>query len=177
MSIYDIPLTTSAGEQTNLAAYKGKVLYIVNVASKCGLTPQYEGLEALYKKYNGDVAVLGFPANDFLAQEPGSDSDIQEFCTLKYNVTFPLFKKASVIGEDKQPLYAKLIELQPVTIKRDEIINKLKGSGIATTPEPEVAWNFEKFIINKDGTKVQRFSPGLAPNDADIVKTIEEFNQ
>jgi len=92
-------------------------------------------------------------------------------------VTFPLFKKASVIGEDKQPLYAKLIELQPVTIKRDEIINKLKGSGIATTPEPEVAWNFEKFIINKDGTKVQRFSPGLAPNDADIVKTIEEFNQ
>jgi hypothetical protein len=88
MSIYDIPLTTSAGEQTNLAAYKGKVLYIVNVASKCGLTPQYEGLEALYKKYNGDVAVLGFPANDFLAQEPGSDSDIQEFCTLKYNVCF-----------------------------------------------------------------------------------------
>jgi glutathione peroxidase len=91
MSLYDIPLTTSTGESTTLAAYKGKVLYIVNVASKCGLTPQYEALEALYKKYNGDVVVLGFPANDFLAQEPGSDSDIQEFCSLKYNVCFCFF--------------------------------------------------------------------------------------
>lgn len=173
-SIFNIPVLTNQGEQIDLSQYAGKVLLIVNVASKCGLTPQYEGLQKLYdeKKTDG-LEILAFPANNFLAQEPGSDQEIQEFCSLTYNVNFPLFAKISVAGEDKHPLYQSLIQAIPERIGEGPWWKDLVDYGLTPNPKPEVLWNFEKFLINKKGEVVARFAPDITADDARIVDAIK----
>lgn len=169
-----IPLKTIDGQDSSLGAFAGKVLLVVNTASKCGLTPQYEGLESLYTKYKDDgFAVLGFPANNFAGQEPGSDAEIQSFCTTSFSVDFPMFSKISVAGEDKHPLYAALTDAEPTAEGTDTFREHLKGYGMTPNPEPEVLWNFEKFLIGRDGDVVARFSPDMAPDDDRIVTAIE----
>jgi glutathione peroxidase len=170
-----IPLTRIDGGSDSLAAHKGNVLLVVNVASKCGLTPQYEGLEAMYKQYRDQgFEVLGFPANDFGAQEPGTHEEIVEFCSANYGVSFPMFAKADVTGDGKQPLYAELIKAAPEKEgPADEFRERLKGYGMTPTEDPEVLWNFEKFVIGKDGSVVARFAPGTEPSDPALVGTIE----
>jgi len=175
-SVYEIPVNTIAGKQTTLGEYKGKVALVVNVASKCGLTKQYEGLESLYKSYRDKgLVVLGFPANDFKEQEPGTNAEIQSFCTLNFGVDFPLFEKITVTGEGKHPLYKALIEAQPTATaeKPGAFRENLKGFGITPTAEPEVLWNFEKFLLSKDGAVVARFSPDVTPDSPLITKAIE----
>ncbi|MBC2653199.1 glutathione peroxidase [Novosphingobium flavum] len=170
-----IPLTRIDGQADSLGQHAGKVLLVVNVASKCGLTPQYEGLEKLYKAY-GDrgFAVLGFPANDFGAQEPGTHEEIAEFCSLNYGVSFPLFAKADVTGPGKQPLYAALTAAHPdKSGPADEFRERLKGYGMTPTEDPEVLWNFEKFLIGRDGAVIGRFAPGVSPDDPTLVAAIE----
>jgi glutathione peroxidase len=169
-----IALETIDNQHTSLAAYAGKVLLVVNTASKCGLTPQYAGLEALYTRYrNAGFVVLGFPSNDFAAQEPGSNSDIASFCSTNYAVDFPLFAKVRVVGAQKHPLYASLIGQQPKAADSESFREKLQGYNVTPNPEPEVLWNFEKFLIAKDGSVVARFSPDMAPDDARLVTAIE----
>src|SRR5271157_1885706 len=148
-SIYSIPLQTITGEPASLAGFKGKVLLVVNVASKCGLTPQYEGLEKLYKHYRDrGLVVAGFPSNDFAGQEPGTSEDIQNFCTMNFGVDFPMFEKIPVVGPQKHPLYATLTAVRPKATSTAEVpfAENLKKYGIVPNPEPEVLWNFEKFL-------------------------------
>ena len=170
-----IPLTRIDGASDSLANHKGNVLLVVNVASKCGLTPQYEGLEQLYKdKKDQGLEVLGFPANDFGAQEPGTHEEIVEFCKANYGVTFPLYAKADVTGPGKQPLYAALTAAKPDKAgPADEFRERLKGYGMTPTEDPEVLWNFEKFLIGKDGQVAARFAPGTEPNDPALLGAIE----
>ena len=174
-SLYDIPLKKIDGTPGNLGQYKGKVLLVVNVASKCGLTPQYTGLESLYqsKKETG-LEILGFPANNFKAQEPGSDSDIQAFCSTTYDVHFPLFSKISVAGEDKHPLYGELIAAQPVAVGDGPLRERLKGRGIESGAGNEVLWNFEKFLIGRDGKIIGRFAPDVTAEDPRLIAAIDE---
>lgn len=173
--IAQIELSRIDGSADKLANHSGNVLLVVNVASKCGLTPQYEGLEAMYKKYRDQgFEVLGFPANDFGAQEPGTHEEIAEFCSANYGVSFPLFAKADVTGDRKQPLYAELTQAKPKKEgPADEFRERLKGHGMTPTEDPEVLWNFEKFVIGKNGDVVARFAPGTEPNDPALVSTIE----
>ena len=170
-----IPLKRLDGASDSLANHQGNVLLVVNVASKCGLTPQYEGLEKLYKEYQDQgFEVLGFPANDFGAQEPGTNEEIAEFCSVNYGVSFPLFTKADVTGAGKQPLYAALTEAVPT--KRGDANGwreKLRGHGMTPTEDPEVLWNFEKFLIARDGSVAARFSPGVTPDDPELVAAIQ----
>lgn len=172
-SIYHIPVKTIQGNEVDLSQYQGKVLLVVNVASKCGLTPQYEGLEKLYEaqKENG-LEVLGFPANNFLAQEPGTDAEIQEFCSLTYDVKFPLFSKISVAGDDKHPLYQTLTQAIPERIGEGPWWKDLVDYGLTPNPKPEVLWNFEKFLVNKEGEIVGRFAPDITADDARLVDAI-----
>ena len=172
-SVYDIPVKTIQGNDTTLNQYQGKVLLIVNTASKCGLTPQYEGLEKLYKeKKDQGLEILGFPANNFLAQEPGSDEEIQEFCSLNYQVNFPLFSKISVAGEDKHPLYQTLTQAIPERMGEGPWWKDLVDYGLTPNPKPEVLWNFEKFLINKNGEVVAGFAPDITADDARIVDAV-----
>lgn len=170
-----IPLTRIDGASDSLANHKGKVLLVVNVASKCGLTPQYEGLEKLYEKKKDDgFEVLGFPANDFGAQEPGTHEEIAEFCKANYGVSFPLFAKADVSGPAKQPLYAALTQAMPQKQgPAAEFRERLKGYGMTPNEDPEVLWNFEKFVIGKDGNVAARFAPGTEPGDPELISVIE----
>jgi glutathione peroxidase len=169
-----IPLKTIKGEDATLGDYAGKVLLIVNTASKCGLTPQYEGLQALYGKYRGDgFEVLGFPANNFAGQEPGSDADIATFCESRFDVDFPMFSKISVAGGDRHPLYAALTEAMPEADGTAGFRERLQGHGMTPTSAPDILWNFEKFLIGRDGDVVARFSPDMAPDDDRIVSAIE----
>ena len=170
-----IPLTRIDGASDSLAEHKGNVLLVVNVASKCGLTPQYEGLEKLYNEYKDKgFEVLGFPANDFGAQEPGTHEEIMEFCSVNYGVSFPLFAKADVTGGGKQPLYAELTKAQPEKVgPTEEFRERLKGYGMTPTEDPEVLWNFEKFLIAKDGSVAGRFAPGIEPSAPELVGAIE----
>ncbi|MDE2619112.1 MAG: glutathione peroxidase [Sphingomonadales bacterium] len=170
-----IPLTRIDGRPDSLAEHAGTVLLVVNVASKCGLTPQYAGLEQLHRAYaDRGFAVLGFPANDFGAQEPGTHEEIAEFCSLNYGVSFPLFAKADVTGPGKQPLYAALTAARPDKVgPAAEFREKLKGYGMTPTEDPEVLWNFEKFLIGRDGSVVGRFAPGVTPDDPALVAAIE----
>jgi glutathione peroxidase len=175
-SIYEIPVKRITGTDASLAEYKGKVLLVVNVASKCGLTPQYEGLEKLYKQYKDKgLVVAGFPANDFKQQEPGTDEEIQTFCTANFGVEFPMYSKISVVGAEKHPLYAALIAAQPKSVSLSEVPfrEKLKGFGIAPNPEPELLWNFEKFLVSRTGEVVARFAPDTAPAAPALVAAIE----
>jgi glutathione peroxidase len=174
-AIAAIPLTRIDGSSDSLANHAGKVLLVVNVASKCGLTPQYEGLEALYRARKDDgLEVLGFPANDFGAQEPGSHDEIAEFCSLNYGVSFPLFAKADVTGAAKQPLYAALTQALPDKQGgAEEWRERLRGYGMTPTEDPEVLWNFEKFVIARDGSVAARFSPAVTPDDPALVAALE----
>jgi glutathione peroxidase len=173
--IQQIPLKTIKGADTSLADYAGKVVLAVNVASKCGLTPQYEGLEQLYAAYKDKgLVVAGFPANDFGAQEPGSNDEIATFCTTNFGVDFPMFEKIVVTGPDKHPLYAALTSAMPdAQGEGNAFREKLKGYGMTPNPVPEVLWNFEKFLIAKDGSVAARFAPTTAPDDTALVAAIE----
>lgn len=175
-SIYDIPVETITGEPASLDAFRGRVILVVNVASKCGLTPQYEALEKIYRQYRDKgLVIAAFPANDFKAQEPGTNEEIQTFCSTSYGVTFPLFSKIKVVGPDKHPLYKMLISAQPgaVSVADVPFREKLKGYGIETLPEPELLWNFEKFLVSRKGEIVRRFSPDTAPDDPNLIAAIE----
>jgi len=171
----DITLTRGNGSPDSLAAHRGNVLLVVNTASQCGLTPQYSGLQSLYDAYKDKgFEVLGFPANDFGAQEPGTDEEIAKFCETGFSVSFPMFAKASVVGDAKQPLYAELTSA--VREKRGDpeaFRERLRGFGMTPNEDPEVLWNFEKFLIARDGTVAARFAPTVAPDDPELVGAIE----
>ncbi|AIG74520.1 Hypothetical protein AJAP_08065 [Amycolatopsis japonica] len=157
MGIHDIPLKTLAGEDTTLGALEGKTLLVVNVASKCGLTPQYTGLEKLQERYaDKGFSVVGFPCNQFAGQEPGTAEEIQTFCSTTYGVSFPLFEKLDVNGESRHPLYA-------------ELTKAADAEGAAG----DVQWNFEKFLIAPSGEVVGRFRPRTEPEDETITKAID----
>jgi glutathione peroxidase len=158
MSVYDVPLNSLDGKAGVLADEKGKVTLLVNVASFCGLTPQYEGLEKLYERYGAQgFAVVGIPCNQFGAQEPGTADEIKTFCSTNYNVTFPLSEKIDVNGDTRHPLY------QQLTAKAD-------GEGV----DGDIRWNFEKFLVSRDGEILERFSPMVEPENADVVGAIEK---
>jgi glutathione peroxidase len=157
MSIYDLPLHTLTGEPTTLGAFKGKAVLIVNVASKCGLTPQYTGLERLQERYaDRGFTVAGFPCNQFGGQEPGTAEEIGTFCSTTYGVTFPMFEKIEVNGENRHPLYAELTEVAD-----------------ADGNAGDIQWNFEKFLVDPNGAVVARFRPRTEPDDAKITSDIE----
>ncbi len=172
--IYAIPLRSIDGQLTSLAPFRGKVLLIINVASKCGLTPQYEGIEALYraKKFEG-LEILGFPANNFLGQEPGTEAEIADFCTLTYDVTFPMFSKISVAGAVKHALYDVLTEAQPDAVSAGPMRERLEKFGIPVNPPGEVLWNFEKFLVSRSGDVVQRFAPDVTADDPRLLAAIQ----
>ncbi len=156
-SIWNAPIKTLKGEPTTLAAYKGKALMLVNVASKCGNTPQYSTLEALQKKYESKgFTVIGFPCNQFKGQEPGTAEEIQTFCTTNYGVTFPLMEKIDVNGDTRHDIYKALTPIADVTGKAGDI-----------------RWNFEKFVVSADGKKVTRFSPKTKPEDPTVIAAVE----
>ncbi|MDB5968775.1 MAG: glutathione peroxidase [Hydrocarboniphaga sp.] len=171
-----IALTTIKGAATSLADYEGKVLLVVNVASKCGLTPQYEGLEKLHERFHDrGFSVLGFPANDFGAQEPGTEEEIQSFCSTQYGVTFPMFSKIEVTGPNRHPLYNELIAQQPAAtlMEGSGFKEKLLKYGIKPASDSDVFWNFEKFLVDRHGKAVARFAPDTPPDDELIIKAIE----
>lgn len=154
-SLFEIPLKNIDGEASSLAPYKGQVLLIVNVASKCGLTPQYKALEEVYQKHkDAGLVVLGFPCNQFGGQEPGTNSEIKEFCSLKFHVTFPMFDKLAVNGEHRHPLYVAL-------------------AGKDSPFPGDIGWNFAKFIIGRDGRILHRFAPDVTPNSPEVIAAIE----
>lgn len=176
-AIYEIPLRRIDGAQTNLAAFRGKVVLIVNVASACGLTPQYAGLEALYEEKQKDgLVVAGFPANEFGAQEPGSNAEIAQFCTTKFGVKFPMFEKIVVKGEGQHPLYRELISAQQHAQEKpgSGFRAKLLTYGIKQENETDILWNFEKFLLSRKGDVVARFAPDIAPDDPLIRTAIEK---
>ena len=153
---YNLSVTSIDGKVTDLSPYKGKVLLVVNTASKCGFTPQYEGLEKVYEKYKAKgFVVLGFPSNDFGEQEPGPNEEIKKFCQLKYGVSFPLFVKGHVKGADKQPVFAHLVN--------------------ESAEKADIKWNFEKFLLGRDGKLVLRFSSKVRPEDKEITSAIEKL--
>lgn len=172
---YEIPLKTIDGTETNLGEYKDKVLLVVNVASKCGLTPQYEGLQKLYSNYQDKgLEILGFPANNFMGQEPGTEEEIQDFCSSNYDVKFPLFSKISVKGDDQHQLYHYLTETKPDTDINDGALEEnLKGYGHKRSSEAEVLWNFEKFLVGKNGEIVARFAPDVTAEDERLIEKVE----
>jgi glutathione peroxidase len=175
-SIYEIPVKKISGDDATLGEYAGKVVLVVNVASKCGLTPQYEGLEGLYERFKGQgLVVAGFPANDFKAQEPGTDEEILSFCTSNFGVRFPMYSKITVVGESKHPLYSELIAAQPhaVSLSTPTLREKHIGWGIPTNDEPEILWNFEKFLVSREGAVVKRFAPDTQPDAPELVAAIE----
>jgi glutathione peroxidase len=178
--LYDVPVSKITGENTTLADYRGKVLLIVNVASKCGLTPQYDALEKLHTRFqDSGFVVCGFPANDFGAQEPGSNEDILTFCRSTFGVNFPMFSKITVTGPDTHPLYQSLIAAEPKAASpgreafREKLDGFLQKSGGTTNPEPGILWNFEKFLIDRNGKVAARFSPEVLPDDPSVVAAIE----
>ncbi|MEQ1298715.1 glutathione peroxidase [Acinetobacter soli] len=174
-SVYHIPVQDIQGQAVDLEQYHGQVLLIVNVASKCGLTPQYEGLEALYQaKKDQGLTILGFPANNFLEQEPGTNEEIQQFCSLNFDVKFPLFAKISVAGEDKHPLYQTLIQAQPERIGEGPWWKDLVEYGLTPNEPPEVLWNFEKFLVSKTGDVVARFAPDITADDPRLIDAINQ---
>jgi glutathione peroxidase len=159
VSLGDVDVTTLAGQRGSLGDYAGKALLVVNVASKCGLTPQYEGLERLHERFaDRGFAVLGFPSNQFAGQEPGTNEEIAEFCAATYGVTFPMFAKTDVNGENRHPLYQQLTTVPDA-----------KGEA------GDVAWNFEKFLIDRDGRAARRFRSKVTPDDPRLVEAIESL--
>ncbi len=156
-SIYDFTMKSIDGQPVSLKSYHGKVVLLVNVASKCGFTPQYAGLEALYEKYKDrGLVIVGVPANNFASQEPGTDAEIKKFCSTKYNVTFPMMAKVSVLGDDKTPLYQFLT---------DKSANPQVGG--------DIKWNFTKFLFDRNGKPVARFEPAIKPDAPEVQTAIE----
>jgi glutathione peroxidase len=175
-AIEKVPAALVDGQHSSLADYSGKVRLIVNVASKCGLTPQYEGLEALYRRYHArGFEILAFPANEFGAQEPGSNEEIKEFCSTKYDVTFPLFSKLIVKGPGQHPLYAALTEAAPsaTSLPGTDFRASLIKHNIDVGAPNDILWNFEKFLMNRRGDVVARFSPDVKPDAELLVSAIE----
>ena len=174
-ALQQIPLKTIAGEDTSLRAFDGKVVLVVNVASKCGLTKQYDALEKLYEKYRDQgFVVAGFPSNDFAGQEPGSNEEIAEFCKLSFGVAFPMFEKLTVVGSQKHPLYAALTSAKPESSGDKKAMREnLSKHGLTPNPDPEVLWNFEKFLVGKTGEVLERFAPSMPPDDPQIVRALE----
>jgi glutathione peroxidase len=173
-SLYDIPLKQIDGSPASLGDYRGKVLLVVNVASKCGLTPQYTGLEKLFQdKRDQGLEVLGFPANDFKEQEPGSDEQIATFCSTNYNVHFPLFAKVSVVGAEQHPLYARLTAALPESTGDGPFRERLESYGITSASGSDVLWNFEKFVVDRQGQVVARFAPDVAADDPRLLEVLE----
>jgi glutathione peroxidase len=175
-AVYEPAVNRIDGAPASLGDYRGKVLLVVNVASACGLTPQYAGLESLYEKYRGQgLEILGFPANNFGAQEPGSNEEIADFCSTKFSVQFPMFEKISVKGGDQHDLYRRLIEAQPRAAEKPgaDFRAQLAGYGVKLDNDSDVMWNFEKFLVGRDGTVVGRFSPAVTPDDPMLVTAIE----
>ncbi|OPA74605.1 glutathione peroxidase [Paenibacillus selenitireducens] len=181
MSIYNIPLETIQGQAANTSDYDGKVLIVVNTASKCGFTPQYEGLEALYKKYQAQgLEILGFPSNQFGGQEPGDNTEVESFCQINYGVSFPLFAKTDVKGNDAHPLYKTLIHDAPFQGFNTEDQGGARFQGMFEQRMPEelktdeVKWNFTKFLVNRQGQVVSRFESYATPESltADIEKLL-----
>ena len=176
VTIYDFKALDNKGEEVDMAQYRGKVLMIVNTASKCGFTPQYDGLEALYRKYKEQgLVILGFPCDQFKHQEPGSDEEIAEFCRVNHGVTFPLMKKTEVFGENAHPIFKYLTEQVPdekVSGLKDKAVMKMVDSLSKSDGREEggVRWNFTKFLISKDGSVIKRYAPVAKPEDmeADI---------
>ena len=176
-AIYDIAVAKIDGTPGTLKEFAGKVLLVVNVASQCGFTPQYESLERLYRdNRERGLVVLGFPANDFGAQEPGANEEIAQFCSISYGIDFPLFSKISVQGETRHPLYRALIDAAPrATEKPDGSFTKQMASyGISRNDPSDVFWNFEKFLVARDGTVVGRFTSDFTPDDPLLADAIED---
>jgi glutathione peroxidase len=174
--LYEIPVRRNDSTETSLQEYSGKVLLIVNVASKCGLTPQYEALESVYEKYRArGLEILAFPANEFAGQEPGTDAEIKDFCQTQFGVKFPLFSKIVVKGAKQHPLYQYLTQLMPAAqVKPDSVLKaKLKDKGLLTGGPSDITWNFEKFLVDRQGSVVARFAPDMAPDDRLITSAIE----
>src|SRR5579862_5725496 len=156
-SIYDFTMKSIDGEQVSLKSYSGKVVMLVNVASKCGFTPQYAGLEALYEKYKDrGLVIVGVPANNFMQQEPGTNEEIKTFCSRKYNVTFPMMSKVSVLGDDETPLYRSLTDKS----------SDPKFGG-------DIKWNFTKFLFDRNGNLVARFEPPVTPDSTEVQGAVE----
>ncbi|CAG9296445.1 glutathione peroxidase [Celerinatantimonas diazotrophica] len=176
-SITQIPFNKLDGTPTSLEEFSGSVVLIVNVASKCGLTPQYEQLVELYHQYKDKgLVVLGFPANNFASQEPGSNSEIATFCSATYGVDFPMAEKISVNGADRHPLYQALIAAKPDTLRNPDMSfeKRLKDKGLGVENESDITWNFEKFLLSTDGQVIGRFAPDIEPTDQRITSTIEK---
>lgn len=174
--IYAIPLQTIESRSTTLGEFEGKVLLVVNVASECGLTKQYESLENLYETYHEQgFAVLGFPSNEFLAQEPGSNEEILAFCRGTFGVQFPMFAKIEVNGASRHPLYQALIAAQPQAVAPEGsgFFERMSSKGRAPKQAGDILWNFEKFLIGRDGTVIQRFSPDMTPEDPTVVQAVK----
>jgi glutathione peroxidase len=160
-NVYEFTMNNIDGQPLPMASFKGKVMLIVNVASKCGFTPQYEGLEAVYEKYKDKgLVIVGFPANNFMAQEPGTNEEIKTFCSTKYSVKFPLYSKISVKGDDKAPLYQFLTD-----------------TGANPKTGGEIKWNFTKFLVDRDGKVIARFEPAVKPESPEVAAAIEKALQ
>lgn len=176
--IYDFKALSNKGVETDLAQYEGKVMMIVNTASKCGFTPQYDGLEALYQKYKDQgLIIIGFPCDQFAHQEPGNDAEIEEFCRINHGVTFPLMKKIDVNGQNEHPVFTYLKEVAPKEeykgLKAKATQKMLKTLSKSVEKESDILWNFTKFLINRDGSEIKRYAPTVTPND--IEKDIIEM--
>lgn len=167
---------TIDGVSTTLQPWRGNVLLIVNVASRCGLTPQYEQLENIHEAWRErGFSVLGFPCNQFLGQEPGSEEEIKTFCSATYGVTFPMFSKIDVNGENRHPLYQKLIAAAPSAVapQASGFYERMVSKGRAPLYPDDILWNFEKFLVGRDGNVVQRFSPDMTPEDPIVIEAIQ----
>lgn len=175
-SLYDIPLKTIDGQDATLADYRGLVVLIVNVASACSLTPQYEGLEKAFEEQRGQgLVVLGFPSNDFAGQEPGNEASIAEFCRGTFGVQFPMFAKINVNSAPRHPLYSALIDAMPRSqpAAGGQLEATLRQHGLLPKEATDVMWNFEKFLIGRDGRVVGRFAPDVTVDSPDLAEAIE----
>jgi len=174
IELADIALMRADGSATSLKAYRGKVVMIVNVASKCGLTPQYEGLEQLYRdRRDAGLEVLAFPTGNFREQEFDTDAEIAQFCSVNYGVTFPLFSRISVAGPDQHPLYAGITQAYPEANAAGEFREMMSKHGLSLAAAPGVLWNFEKFLISRQGEVAGRFAPHIGAQDPRLLKAID----
>ncbi|MEA9391085.1 glutathione peroxidase [Acerihabitans sp. TG2] len=174
-ALFTLPLKGITGEITTLENYRGSVLLIVNVASKCGLTDQYEELESLYKELHHEgLEILGFPSNEFAGQEPGSDEEILSFCRATFGVEFPMFSKIEVNGTQRHPLYQALIDERPqaTTLPDSGFYQRLADKGRAPKQPSDILWNFEKFLVGRDGRVIARFAPDIKPQNPVVVSAI-----
>jgi glutathione peroxidase len=173
-ALVDIPFKKVDGGVGTLSDDVGDAILVVNVASQCGLTPQYEALQRLYEERRSDgLTILAFPANDFAGQEPGDDAEIAQFCSTQHSVTFPVMSKISVVGDGAHPLYQALREQVPTADGKAEFRESLRGHGLIPTEDPDVLWNFEKFVVGRDGSVVGRFAPAVTPDDPRLLALID----